>query len=212
MSCSGSLWLSLYPLYSSFLSVCLPHTVKTIKQQETVTRSFDCIWHWVFSWSPSKDSAKSDLLEAKFGNPYWVLIFLIPWAILDIFMSLQRIFTKRAIAGFLRTIRGCFLFLFSFACVWWCGCNWLVRAIWEGVLLSLLCFPFMWSGAFNWQGRYCKKKSNSANGYVAFYWVYHHCTGLEGTKCSYFQGHITFSYQHFLILFSTKIVWLLYRW
>ena len=129
------------------------------KQQETITRLFDCIWHWVFPWSPSQDSAKSDILKTTFDNPYWVLIFFIPWTILDIFMSLQRIFTNRAISGFLRTIRGCFLFLFfSFSCIWCSGCSWPVRDIWGGVLLSLLSFPFIWSGGFNWLGRYCKKK------------------------------------------------------
>lgn len=78
-------------------------------------------------------------------------------------MSFQRIFTKR-------TIRGCFLFLFfSLSFIWCCGCNWLGRAIWRGVLLSFLSFPFIWGGGFNWLGRYCKKKgSSSVNGYVVF--------------------------------------------
>ena len=130
----------------------------SIQQQETITRLFDCIWHWVFPWSPSQDSADSDFLKTTFDNPYWVLIFLIPRAILDIFMSLQRIFTKRALSA-LRTIRGCFLFLFfSFSCNWCRSCSWLVRDVWGRGLLSLLSFPFIWSGGFNWLGRYCKKK------------------------------------------------------
>ena len=145
-------------------------------------------------------------------QPLLSLILLIPWAILDIIVPFQRIFTKRAIAWSLRTIRGCFLFLFfSLSFIWCCACNWLGRAIWRGVLLSFLSFPFIWGGGFNWLGRYCKKKwSSSVNDYVVFYWVYHHCTGLQGTKCSYFQGHITLYYQHFLVISSTNIVWLIY--